>query len=240
MEYTVEINNYEGPLDLLLHLIKKSEVDIYDISIDQITKQYLNYINLMEKLNLNIASEYLVMAAELIEIKSAMLLPKKKEEATDTYEEDPRTELINRLLEYERYKKVAESLGEFESKRQEIHSKEPFFLDEFVPIQTDIDEEFNMDDLIIAFNEMLKRIELEKPLNTKIATKEYSITIRSSEIKKILKEKKRVEFTELFDISTRDYIVITFLSILNMAKKQELKIVQDKNFSNIILEGLDG
>ena len=98
MDYKVEINNFEGPMDLLLHLIKKSEVDICDISILDITKQYMDYINLMESLNLNIASEYLVMAAELIEIKSSILLPKKHVEVEDDYEDDPRENLINRLI----------------------------------------------------------------------------------------------------------------------------------------------
>ena len=110
MNYTIEINNFEGPLDLLLHLIKKAELDICEISIVEITKQYLDYINLMESMNLNIASEYLTMAAELIEIKSSILLPKKKIDNEDDYEEDPKENLINRLIEYEKYKEISEVL----------------------------------------------------------------------------------------------------------------------------------
>ena len=112
MEYKVMCNQFEGPMDLLLHLIKESNIDICDISIEEITKQYLDYINMMEELNLDIASEYLVMAAELLEIKSSYLLPKKELETSDEYEEDPKEELIRRLLEYERYKNVTQALKE--------------------------------------------------------------------------------------------------------------------------------
>ena len=233
MDY--KINDFEGPLDLLLHLIKESEVDICDINIVEITDQYLDFINKMEAVNLNIASEYLVMAAELMEMKSNSLLPQKNNEMYDEYEEDPREALINRLLEYEKYKSITSSLKEYELERGQVYSKDPYNLDEIIEIKNEIDENFNMDDLVKAFNEMLTRREHDKPLNTKIATKEYSITERSKQIKNLLKTKKKVNFTELFDIKTKDYIVVTFLSILSMARNQELEIKQDKNFSDIYL-----
>lgn len=233
MDY--KINDFEGPLDLLLHLIKESEMDICDINIVEITDQYMEFINKMEAMNLNIASEYLVMAAELMEMKSNSLLPNKKNEEYDEYEEDPRENLINRLLEYEKYKNITSSLKEYEQERGQVYSKEPYNLDEIIEIKDDIDESFNMDDLVQAFNQMLTRRELEKPLNTKIATKEYSVSERSKQIKNILKTKKKVNFIELFDIKTKDYIVVTFLSILSMARNQELDIKQDKNFGEIYL-----
>ena len=233
MDY--KINDFEGPLDLLLHLIKESEVDICDINIVEITDQYMEFINKMEAMNLNIASEYLVMAAELMEMKSNSLLPNKKNEEYDEYEEDPRENLINRLLEYEKYKNITSSLKEYEQERGQVYSKEPYNLDEIIEIKDDIDESFKMDDLVQAFNQMLTRRELEKPLNTKIATKEYSVSERSKQIKNILKAKKKVNFIELFDIKTKDYIVVTFLSILSMARNQELDIKQDKNFGEIYL-----
>lgn len=238
MDY--KINDFEGPLDLLLHLIKESEVDICNISIVDITDQYLEFINKMEELNLNVASEYLVMAAELMEMKSSILLPKRKIEETDEYEEDPREELINRLLEYERYKNVTSSLKEYELERQNLHSKEPYDLTNIIDNNKELDESFNMDDLIQALNNMLARKELDKPLNTKITTKEYSVSERSMQIKNILKSKRKVEFTELFDIKSKDYIVVTFLSVLTMARNQELDIKQDKNFGNIYLEEKEG
>lgn len=237
MEYLVEISNFEGPLDLLLHLVKQSEMDIYDINIDQISKQYLDYIHNMEKMNLNVASEYLVMGAELMEIKSYSLLPKHEEELEDDFEEDPREALISRLVEYEKYKNVTSSLKDFERERLLLHSKEATDLTSLLnKDNNDIDENFDMQDLVNAFNEMLKRKKQNEPLATKVTSKEYSITERSSQIKNILKSKKKVEFSELFDIYSKDYIVVTFLSILNMARHNELLINQDKNFGKIFLE----
>lgn len=239
MNYKIEINNFEGPLDLLLHLIKESEVDICDINIEEITTQYLDYINKMEELNLNIASEYLVMAAELIEIKSSTLLPKHRVETDDEYEENPRDQLINRLLEYERYKNITSSLKEFEKERGKVFSKEPYDLTKIIEPNKEIDENFKIEDLAEALNKMLARQELDKPLNTKITSKEYSIAERSSQILQILRLKKKIEFTELFDIREKDFIVVTFISILNMARRGELNIKQDKNFESIVLEAKD-
>lgn len=239
MDYTIEISNFEGPLDLLLHLIKDAEVDICDINIEEITNQYLNYINKMESLNLNVASEYLVMAAELIEIKSSTLLPKHHIETEDEYEEDPREQLINRLLEYQRYKNITSSLKEFEQERSKIYSKEPYNLSDVIEVNNEIDESFNVGDLVEAFNKMLARQKLDQPLNTKITSKEYSISERSYQIKELLKTKGRLQFTELFDNLEKDYIVVTFLAILSMAKRGDLDIKQEKNYESIILEAKD-
>lgn len=239
MNYTIEINNFEGPLDLLLHLIKKAELDICEISIVEITKQYLDYINLMESMNLNIASEYLTMAAELIEIKSSILLPKKKIDNEDDYEEDPKENLINRLIEYEKYKEISEVLKKYEQDRKELYTKKPTDLEIYNTVTNEISEDFDLNDLMSALNKMLDRKKLNKPLNTKITNREYSITERSNQIKNILKNKKQVEFTDLFDIYSKDYIVITFLSILTMARHQELSITQDKNFGKIMIERVD-
>jgi len=233
MEYTVTIDNFEGPLDLLLHLIKQSDIDICDISILDITKQYMDYINKMEELNLNISSEYFIMAAELLEMKSKMLLPKPKQE-DDNYEEDPREKLIKRLLEYQRYKEVTEEFKVLESARKAFYTKEPSNLSEFRQNNNDF-ESGNVDDLLLAFKKFLERKELEKPLNTKITTKEYSVSARSSEIRNILRNKKRIYFDELFEEFSKNYIVVTFLSILNLAKKQELTIEQENNFEKIYL-----
>lgn len=239
MNYTIEINNFEGPLDLLLHLIKKAELDICEISIVEITKQYLDYINLMESMNLNIASEYLTMAAELIEIKSSILLPKKKIDNEDDYEENPKENLINRLIEYEKYKEISEVLKKYEQDRKELYTKKPTDLEIYNTVTNEISEDFDLNDLMSALNKMLDRKKLDKPLNTKITNREYSITERSNQIKNILKNKKQVEFTDLFDIYSKDYIVITFLSILTMARHQELSITQDKNFGKIMIERVD-
>lgn len=239
MDYKIVLDEFEGPLDLLLHLIKQSNISIYDISIELITKQYMDYINAMEDLNLNVASEYLIMAAELIEIKSSSLLP-KPEISEDEYEEDKREKLISRLIEYEQYKKITESFKELEHLRKEVFTKEHGDLTDFKPDEKKTLEPLDLSVLINAFNEFLKRKDEEKPLNTKITNKEYSVDVRSHEIKTLLKEKKKIDFYELFEEHSRDYIVVTFLSILDLAKKQEIEILQDKNFNNIILTIKEG
>ena len=234
MKYEININEFQGPLDLLLHLIKQSNISINEIGIDKITKQYLNYIQRMEELNLDIASEYLVMAAELIEIKSSSLLPKNDVE-DDEYEEDPKEKLINRLLEYEQYKKMTDTFKELEEYRQEIYTREP---DNLLDYKDDDEVDYGVDlnDLIDALNKFLEQKQLDKPLNTKITNKEYSVSIRSHEIRNILKKKKKVNFVDLFEVYNKEYIVITFLSILAMSRKQEIEIEQEQNFKNIIIK----
>jgi len=235
MTYEINIPEFEGPLDLLLHLIKQSNISINEISIDDITKQYLNYINKMEEMNLNIASEYLVMAAELMEIKSSSLLP-KQEDTEDEFEEDPKEKLINRLLEYEQYKNLTQKFKELENYRSEIYTREPDNLLEYQDEQKEIDYGVDLNDLLEAFSKFMEQKELDKPLNTKIANKEYSVSRRSFEIRKILKEKKKIEFKELFEVFTKEYVVVTFLSILAMSRKQEIEIEQESNFNNIIIK----
>ncbi len=234
-KYRVKINEFEGPLDLLLHLVKQSDISIWEIKIEEIISQYLDYINEMEKLNLNIASEYLVMAAELIEIKSLTLLPDcKKEEEED--EEDLRLQLINKLSLYKQYKEITKDLKELEENRNLMHSKGPSDLEEFRPSE-DLEEpiDLSLDDLVLAFNLFLKRLEDEKPLSTKITKKEYSVSKRSYEIKQILGLRKKIEFFELFEEYSKDYIIVTFLSILELSKEQYLKINQECNFQKIYL-----
>ena len=209
-------------------------ININDISIDEITKQYLNYINMFEKMNLNIASEYLVMAAELIEIKSSSLLP-REDKIDDDFDEDPKNELINKLLEYEKYKNLTEEFKELEEYRSEVYTKEPSSLLEYQDNE-EIDLGVNLDDLLEAFKNVLEQQKLNKPLNTKIANKEYSIAKRSFEIKNILKIRKKVNFTELFDYFNKEYIVVTFLSILSMSRNQEIEIEQENNFKDIIIK----
>lgn len=234
MEYKVVINDFEGPLDLLLHLIKQSNIDIYDINIIDITNQYVDFIHQMKELNLNIASEYLVMSAELLEIKSNMLLPHPDVEAEEV-EEDPRERLIERLLEYKQYKEVTDSFKILEEERKQCFSKYPSDLTPYKDdIVTNIDGG-NVDELLLALKSFIERKAMGKPLNTKIANKEYSLEKRNKEIKQILKERKKISFDELFNVPQKNFIVITFLSILDLAKKQELLIKQENNFQKIYL-----
>lgn len=235
MEYKFLINDFEGPLDLLLHLIKKNNVDICDIKISDITKQYLDYLEEMENLDLNIASEYLALAAELIEMKSLVLLP-KPEFSDDEYEEDPRENLIKRLIEYKKIKESTPKLKELEEERKKLYTKVASNMKQYQDENPKPDfNDIDLDCLLNAFSKFLERKEEEKPLNTKITKKEYSVSKRSREIKSLLKTKQKINFEELFEIQTKEYIVVTFLSILALAKKQELIIKQDNNFSNIVL-----
>lgn len=240
MDYKFVINDFEGPLDLLLHLIKTSEMSIYDIKIEKITKQYLDFINSMENMNLSIASEYLVMASELIEIKSRMLLPNKKDMDEDEYEEDPRENLINRLIEYKKYKDMIDTFKVLEEERQDIFTKEPINLSEYRTEAVTNDGGLSLDDLLNALNNFLKRKEDERPISTKITKKEISVKDRTVQIRNILSKKKRVSFYDLFEIKTKEYVVVTFLSILEMAKYGEINIVQEGNFDNIVVNLKEG
>ena len=236
MDYKVTINDFEGPLDLLLHLVRESNININDINISDITEQYLDYIKKMEELNLNVASSYLIMAASLIEMKSSTLLPKV--ESLEEVEEDPREELISKLLEYQRYKETTGSFRELEQERKEFYTKEPVNLKEYQNTEViKTDNDVSLTDLLEAFQKFLDKKQLLKPLNTKIMHKEYSVSKRTGEIRNILKTKKRIEFTELFEIPTREYIIVTFLAILDLAKNQLATINQENNFDKIYLVG---
>jgi segregation and condensation protein A len=237
MDYSIKINEFEGPLDLLLHLIKESNISIYDIEINEITKQYLDYLNKMEELNINVASSYLVMAAELMEIKSKSLLPITDEEPEEDDEESvSRENLINKLVEYQKYKDMIDTFKNMEETRQEIHVKSPERISNYLDEKITYSNEESIDDLVNAFKDFLQRLDKEKPITTKITNKEYSIKERKAKIKNILKEKKKVLFTELFEVHNTSFIVVTFLSILEMVKEKEVIIKQDGNFKDITIE----
>ena len=231
-----KINEFEGPLDLLLHLIKENKMDIFDIEIESITKQYLDYIHKMKEQNLDIASSYLVMASELTLIKARMLLPKPKIESEEEEEGDPREELVSRLLEYQAYKEITKTLKENESKRQKVHTKLPENINNYLEENTVIKGEGSLDLLVDAFKKFLERKNEEKPLSTKVTMKEITVSSRKLEIRNILKKEKKVSFFKLFPVTTREYIVATFLAILDMARNKELLIKQEDLFSDIICE----
>lgn len=236
MEYKFKINQFEGPLDLLLHLIKESEMDIMDIEIVKLTDQYLNYINNMENLDLSTASEYLSIASELMYLKSKTLLPAK--ENTEEEEEyiETKENLINKLLEYKKYKEVTSNLKELEQERNNFYTKTPSNMKEYQTNQINLNQEITLEDLVNAFKKYLERKKYEEPLTTKVTTKEISIKERKYQIYQILKTRKKVEFYELFEEFSKPYIVATFLSILEMAKEQELIITQNNNFDKIYCE----
>lgn len=236
MNVEFKINEFEGPLDLLLHLIKESKMDIMNIEIEEITKQYMSYLESQEKMNLEIASEYLVLASELIEIKSKLLLPSGKNEDNEEDVEDPREELVNRLLEYQAYKEITKVLQEKEELRREIYTKSPENIKNYVDEVSEVTCDITLDELVEAFKKYLERKIDNKPLNTKITVKEITVSSRRHEIKKILRIKGKVSFVELFPVVSREYVVATFLAILEMAKSKELIITQNDTFDDIICE----
>ena len=233
------IGDFEGPLDLLLHLIKKSKMEIFDIEISEITNQYLNYIKSMTDMNLDIASEYLVMASELIEMKSKKLLPKSEEKEEDEEVEDPEVVLKRRLVEYQKYKDSTNVFRDLEKNRSSYYTKAPESLKKYSLEKLENDGSVDVYDLLDAFQKLLERQEFSKPKNTKIARKELSVKERIVKIRDILKVNKRVNFVELFDDFSKPYVVVTFLSVLEMVKSREINIKQDNNFSDIYIERVD-
>lgn len=247
MQYNVKLELFEGPLDLLLHLINRLEIDIYDIPVSEITEQYLFYIHTMKELQLDVASEYLVMAATLLAIKSKMLLPKQEEVLVDDeegyeFEEDPRDELMNRLIEYRKYKEAAQDLKALEEERSQVFTKPPSDLSEYAK---DIKVEqppldVSIYDMLGAFQKLLRRKRLQKPLSTKITRQEIPIEKRMEEIIQELRHSTgRKNFFDLFPYQDKEHIVVTFLAILELMKSNEIMIEQQNNFSDIFISRME-
>lgn len=236
LEFTIA--DFSGPLDLLLHLVKESKMDIYEVPIEHITQEYVDFIDQMEEMNIDVASEYLVLASELIHLKSKMLLNIKDSDDEGEQLEfkiGTEEELRHRLMEYKRYKELSENFRLLESRRGEVHTKIPESLNEYkedVALNTDI----TLDDLLDAFSQFLERQKFTRPLSTKITKREMSVEHRTKEIRDILSKHKKVEFFDLFDEPSKEYIVVTFLSVLEMTKNDEINIRQEENFSNIYIE----
>ncbi|MBQ9833748.1 MAG: segregation/condensation protein A [Bacilli bacterium] len=230
------LSNFEGPMDLLLHLVKQTKLDIYEVNISEIIEQYINYINNLQELNIDVASEYLIMAVDLVHIKSKKLInsntPVEDEEVAITSEED----LKNKLIEYEKYKKVSETFKELEENRQSYFTKLPESLSEYKDENTSLSTDLSLDDLINAFLQFKERQKYQKPLNTSVTKKELSVAKRISYIRDRLKITKQVSFFDLFEDYSKDYVIVTFLSILDMSKNKEITIVQEDNFKDILIK----
>ena len=227
----VFLDTFEGPLDLLLYLIRKQNLNILDVPIADITDQYVNYINLMKELELELAGEYLLMAAMLAEIKSKMLLP-LFEEVED--EEDPRAELVRRLLEYERYRKASEELNKLKRLERDVfitgvessHLAQPIELPDIA-----------LQELLLSFQEVLKRAEMFTTLH--VLKEPLSVRERMTTILEKLKNKDFLDFTELFDLEEQKTgLVVTFLAILELMKEFLIEIVQTKAYGIIHVKAL--
>lgn len=231
MSFAVDTVKFEGPLDLMLHLIHDQKLDIFDLNMEILTDQYIAYIKQMDDLHLEIESEYLVELATLIEYKSKKLLPKSPDEIADDYE-DPKDKLVRRLLEYQKFKEVSGILYDSYIERQDQLSK-PVSFDEIITNNDDVSQKYQGDpyDLLKAMNKVLRRLQLSKPLDIKYTQKELSPEDRILQIKARLKD-----LPETFNFDTliedcdniHEYIV-TFLAILDMAKDHYLVFTIDDN-----------
>ena len=222
---------FEGPLDLLLHLIKINEVDIYDIPIALITEQYLEYLNLMRELNLDVASEYLVMAATLAYIKSRMLLPAQPELTEEETADDPRNELLQRLLEYQKFKQAAEQLGNNEILGRDVFARSA--QDELEAGEGSEEIEASLFDLMEALREILKKVETQEKL-LDFTRERISLKDKMIEILERLKDVEYIVFQDLFSGSiVRHEIIVTFIALLELIRNQKIRALQFQEFGSI-------
>jgi segregation and condensation protein A len=233
---SVKLETFEGPLDLLLHLIKKNEIDIYDIPITVITQQYLEYLEKMKSLNLDVAGEFLLMAATLLHIKSKMLLPPSEEEQGEEEkaegEEDPRAELVRRLLEYQRFKEAALDLSQGSLLDREVFARK-FFVEKFLEGSEEaLAGEATLFDLLEAIKKILQGIPPEE--FQEISLDHLNIKEKIHQIMEHLWEKESLTFAELFTAtSLRREVILTFLALLELLRLRMIKVYQAESFGTI-------
>ncbi|NEU31027.1 segregation/condensation protein A [bacterium LRH843] len=246
--YSVKLDAFEGPLDLLLHLIDQAEVDIYDIPVAEITEQYMSYVQAMQELHLDVASEYLVMAATLLMIKSKMLLPKQQEELFEEdwqmeEEDDPREELMYKLVEYRKYKEASIELKEMEEDRSLVHMRPPEDLHTY--LTEDEQKEIAIQgvtlfDMLKAYQKLVRRKVLAAPRMTIVKSQEYRVEDRMHEVLTYIVGSHGVcRFEELFLVQERSHIVVTFLAILELMKTRTITCEQTSNFSEILIYSVE-
>ncbi len=236
----LHINDFEGPLDLLLHLVRTAKMNIYDIDTTYIIDKYLEFINTLDKNDLDNTSEYLVMASELIHLKSRLLLNLDDETEEDSeYTINSEEDLKNKLLEYEQYKNASMLFKNLEENRSEYYTKIPEAIADFLDDEKLDVERHDPDILANILLELQKRINYQKPISTKITKREISITERTNYIRDILKVRKKVNFLELFEDYEKNMVVATFLSILNMCKNGEVLLLQENNFDDIVIKKVE-
>jgi len=232
MTYKIKLEIFEGPLDLLLYLIKREEIDIYDIPVAKIADQYLEYMEVMKMLDLNIAGEFIVMAATLIHIKSKMLLPPEEVEPEEEEEMDPRAELVQRLIEYKKFKEAAKKLEEME-----LHQKNIFIRSSSLEQYKSHDGEgvyfeASLFDLLTAFSKVLK--EIPKETIQEIIKDEFTVDEKIHQLLHLLMEREFVRVNSLFASSKNKLeIIVLFLAILELIRLKEIVVVQNKLFGEI-------
>ncbi|WP_337020319.1 segregation/condensation protein A [Oceanobacillus massiliensis] len=237
--YQVKLDAFEGPLDLLLHLINQYEIDIYDIPVAQITKQYMEYIHTMQRLELNIASEYLVMASTLVAIKSQMLLPKQELPVDDSeeYMEDPREELMQRLIAYRKFKEAAEELKKKELEENQVYTRPPVIFEDLEKEKAPVVRgELSVYDMLNALGKMMERKNWNTPLDTTVQRMDIPIEKRMQDVlSKVKSSKDGIEFDHLFPYPSRGHIVVTFIAVLELMKSKEIYCKQDQHFESLYI-----
>ena len=232
MDYTIKIDNFQGPLDLLLYFIQRDKINMYDISINHITKEYLNYINMMKDLNIEIAGEFILMASMLMKIKSRMLLPRYEKEL-DEEVEDPRQELIDRLVEYKKYKYASEEMKEILEMSSLKYEKgiDEKLDDELLDLSSYY-KDYSVFDLVMIFNNIINKSSEIDLYQTEI--EQFTINEKSIEIMSTLNKKKEIIFSEIIkNISSKIEQVVIFLALLDLMKNNSIKIVQNDVFAKI-------
>ena len=240
MQYQVKLDIFEGPLDLLLYLIKKNEVDIYDIPMALITGQYLEYLELMKVLNLDIAGEFLVMASTLIKIKSQMLLPPVEGEGEGKDETDPRAELMEHLLEYQHYKEAAHQLVTRELLEKDIFKRPQTEDPGEAKVDGDMLIEASLFDLVDALRKVIERKDLPENIMG-VAVEKMTVRDKIVSILRQLKETPQLVFQSLFDpLVTRFEIVVTFLAVLELIRLRAIRVFQVQPYGEIRIVALAG
>jgi segregation and condensation protein A len=233
MSYKIKLQLFEGPLDLLLYLVKKDHLNIYDIPIAKVTEQYLSYLELMKSLDLNIAGEFLVMAATLMQIKSKMLLPPDPSTVEQEEELDPREELVKQLLEYERFKEIAQELRQRETSQQDVYKRPKTGVPEKgLPEGNPVYFEASIFDLITAFSKALE--DVPKELFYDVIKDEFTIEDKIHSILHSLLVKSALNLTEMFtQAKNKLEVILTFLAILELIRLKEIVAVQKEMFGDI-------
>lgn len=236
-QYVISLPNFEGPLDLLLFFIKRDELDIYDIPISQITEEFLVYTHALQMLDLEQAGEFIVMAATLMQIKAKMLLPKPERGISEEEEEDPRAELVRRLIEYKQYKEIAEQLRNREEENRMVFYRQNFLADERV-IEPETPEEtlrnVTLFDLLTAFKKAVDRARKRKDIHV-VERIAYTVEEQTDYILSIFNQRSQVTFFELIDRLDRMGIIVTMLALLELIKNKFIAFHQDDNFEDILL-----
>lgn len=238
--YEVKLDAFNGPLDLLLHLIQKYEIDIYDIPMKSLTEQYMQYVHAMKQLEINLASEYLVMASELLMIKSKLLLP--QHDIENELEEDPREELVGRLIEYQNYKEYTELLNDMKKEREHYFTKHPTDLSHLEKdITWDKNQTIDLTELIVAYQRVKNRVALNTPKSVQITKETFTIQQATEKVSSQLKHCASFNFFSLFTFHEPiEQVVTHFLAILEMSKSGLINIEQSKSFDDInIIRGVN-